>query len=514
MRVLALVLALSIVYVAGSHAQSPDPWPATGGSTAITTPLPTPVPTPPPDYIAEIRANFTPENRAYSSSRSALGFVDPFYALIVALILLFSGLSARMRDIAYDLSQERYPRMLIYFTLYSAVVFVLGMPLAWAGDFALEHRYGLSSQPLVGWLGDQGKALLLQIVYLGVLPVLALAYHRMEVSPRRWWLWFSVLSFPLLVATVLIDPLVIEPMFNKFTPLQDTHLRDRILALAARAEIPAGRVDQVNKSVQTNKYNAYVSGFGASQHIVLWDTTLRGMKEDEILFVTGHEIGHYKLNHIWKGIAASSLANVALFLLIWLIAPPLVRRFGARWGFTEVHDPASLPLLAALMSLILFVSAPAYNAFTRGIEHEADVFALEITHDNDAGARSFIQLGSQNRSNPEPSAFVEWVQYTHPPLIERVRFAMSYHPWEEGRPNQFFHEMPRAGADTGAAQPPTRMTVRQEEPVSEAASRGAATTEAKRGATSPGSRRHAAMPSLSNSAVVLPARTVARRPAT
>ena len=484
MRVRFLMLAISCLCVATPQARTASADSVDADSLAATSAAPTPAPAPAParDYVAEVRANFTPENRAYSSSRSALGFVEPFYTILIALILLFSGLSAKLRDIAYDLAKRRYARVLVYFVLYSVVAGVLMLPLAWAGDFALEHRYGLSNQSLVMWFGDQTKALALQIVFLGVIPILSLAYRRLETSPRRWWLWFAALSFPFITATILIQPLVVEPAFNKFTPLQDAHLRDRILALAARADIPAGRVDQVNKSAQTNKFNAYVSGFGASQHIVLWDTTLRGMDEDEILFVTGHEIGHYKLNHIWKQIAFDSLMSVILFNLTWGIGGWLVRRFGASWGFTQLHDLASLPLLAVILNSVLFVASPAFNAFSREVEHEADVYALEITHDNDGGARAFIKLGSQNRSNPEPSEFVKWVQFTHPPLIERVRFASEYRPWLEGRPDLFFRGKPQAAADAGVAQPPTRMSVRHAGAPSVPTSRGAATTEAKRGA--------------------------------
>ena len=507
MRTLALTLVIYALGVAGSQplALADDIRP----TVAVAAPG---APAESRDYVAEIRANFTPQSRAYSSSRSAIGFVEPCYAILVAVFLLFSGLSARMRDIANDLFKSRYLRVLVVVTLLSAATFVLGLPLLWATDFALEHRYGLSNQPLGGWFGDQLKGLLLQVVFLGVIPIVALAYRRIELNPRRWWLWFAGFSLPLITAFILIQPLVIEPVFNKFTPLQDVHLRDRILALAARADIPASRVDQVNQSVQTNKYNAYVSGFGASQHIVLWDTTLRGMDEREILFVTGHEIGHYKLGHIWKGIALVSLLSVFFFYFTWLLARWLLRRFGASWGFTELHDLASMPLLSIVLSTVMFLCSPPFNVYSRRIEHEADVFALEITHDNDAGARSFIKLGSQNRSNPEPSAFVKWMQYTHPPLIERVRFAIEYHPWLEGRPNRFFHEKPRAAADAGADQPPTRMMVRQAGAFSAAASRGAATTEAKRGATSPGSRRHPMMASASNTVLVPALRTVARRP--
>src|SRR6185295_4278655 len=155
------------------------------------------------------------------------------------------------------------------------------------------------------------------------------------------------------------------PMFNQFTPLKDRQLEARIVGLAERAGIPGRNVYQVDRSAQTLKYNAYVNGFGVSQRIVLWDTTLQGMNEDEILFVTGHEIGHYALRHIWKGIAFNWLGSLVLLWLTALLADRAVRRFGERWGFERLDDVASLPLLALLVSLLAFLAQPAVNGVSR-----------------------------------------------------------------------------------------------------------------------------------------------------
>ena len=206
----------------------------------------------------------------------------------------------------------------------------------------------------------------------------------------------------------------------------------------ATTDIPGRNVYQVDKSTQTRKINAYVNGFGASQRIVLWDTMLKAMKEDEILCVMGHEMGHYKLGHVWRGIVLISLLSVALFYLSFLIMHWSVRRFGRAWGFTELHDAASLPLLAVTLTIVSFVAQPLINAQTRANEREADLYALELTHMNDAAARAFIKLGAQNKSNPEPGTVLKIFQYTHPPLIERIRTAQEYRPWEHGKPNRFF----------------------------------------------------------------------------
>ncbi len=400
-----------------------------------------PVP-PPRDYIAEVRANFTPENRAYSGVRTVLAFVAPLYGLLVALIILFSGLAAAMRNVAHNMGQRLYVRVLVFLALYTVADLALGFPLSWYQGFALEHQYGLSNQSLGAWLGDQGKSALVGVVFFGLVPILWLAYRALRRWPRGWWLPVAIGTLPLIVAGTLIQPLVIDPLYNKFTPLRDQHLKARILELAARADIPGRNVFEVDKSAQTKKYNAYVNGFGASQRIVLWDTTLKGMGEDEILFVVGHEMGHYKLGHIWKGIGVFSLLSFLLFFLAARLTGWATARFGGQWGFRELGDVASMPLLSATLSLLSLIAQPAVNGFARGIEHEADLFAVEVTRDNDAGARAFLKLGSQNRSNPEPSAFVKIFQYTHPPLVERIRFALGYRPWDEGRPNRFYRGAP------------------------------------------------------------------------
>jgi STE24 endopeptidase len=391
-----------------------------------------------PDYLAQIRANFGPLNRAYATTRAALGFLEPLYGMLVALFLLFSGLSARLRDLAKRLGSGAYVQTLVYFALYVIASFVLGFPLTLYEGFGLEHRYGLSTEHFGGWFGQQLIALGVSIVFFGVVPLVRLAYAALERFPRRWWVALGLGTLPVILIGTLIEPVVIDPLFNRFTPLQDKRLEAQILDVARRAGIPARHVFQVDKSRQTVKYNAYVNGFGPSQRVVLWDTTLKGMTPDEILFVVGHEAGHYRLGHVWTGIVLASLLSFVLFWLGSMLMRGAVRAWGPRWGFTEVHDLASLPLFVLTLSLLSFLVQPGVNAFSRGIERQSDRFGLEVTRLNDAAARAFIKLGSQNRSNPDPSPFVEFFLYDHPPLLERVRFALSYRPWEEGKPNRYY----------------------------------------------------------------------------
>ncbi len=392
----------------------------------------------PRDYLAEVRANFTAENRAYAGTRVLLECVEPVLVVLLMLLLLFSGASARLRDIAHAMGHRRYVRVLVYFTLFSVVTFLLTLPLAWYRGFALEHQYGLSTQGFGDWFADQLKDVGFSVLFIGVVPLVALAYRAIEKHPRTWWLWLAGGTLPVILAATLFGPLVYEPSFNKVRPLSDPALRGEILELAARAGIPGRNVFEINRSEQTVKYNAYVSGFGASQRIVLWDTMLKGMERDEILFVMGHEMGHYRLHHIWKGIAFFSLLSVALFFLLRLGAAAALRRFGARWHVADLHDVATLPLFVIVLTVLSLAVRPATAAYSRSIEHEADVFALEVTRDNDAGARAFLKLGAQNRNDPEPDPLVRLWLYEHPPLGERIRFALEYRPWERGEPNRAF----------------------------------------------------------------------------
>jgi Zn-dependent protease with chaperone function len=396
-----------------------------------------------PDYLAEARASFGPESRAYAGTRVVVRIVGPLYGIVCGLLLMFTGLSARFRDIAVGLGHRRYVRVLVFFSLYSFAMFLLGLPFAWYEEFALEHQYGLSTQDFGGWLLDSVKGVVTTVVAVGVIPLLAFAWRVIERSPRRWWLWIAAGTLPVVLAAMLIEPIVLDPLFNKFQPLQDASLRTEILALAKRAGIPARHVYEVDMSSRTRKLNAYVNGFGASQRVVLWDTTLRRMKRDEILFVTGHEMGHYVLGHAWKTLL---ILGAGAFLVFWLCAL-LVRgwlaAFGADWGITGPGDLATMPVIAFSLTMVTLLAMPGMDALSRRAEIEADLYGLELTHDNDAAARAFLKLSQDNRSDPEPPALVRVLLYDHPPLGDRIHQALEYRPWEHGQPNRYYRPAAR-----------------------------------------------------------------------
>jgi STE24 endopeptidase len=398
------------------------------------------------DYVVQVLETFTPETRAYAAARATLGFLEPVYALLAMAFLLFSGASARMRDAAHGIAHRPWLRAALYVALFAVAVTLLGLPFEWYRGYALEHRYGMSNQTFGEWLADQGKGVLVGIAVFGVVPLARATLAALERFPRFGWAVVAAGTLPVLLAGALLQPLVVDPLFNRFEPLRDPALERRIVALAERAGVSGGRVLQADRSEQTRKLNAYVNGFGATHRIVLWDTLIDGMRPDEVLFVTGHELGHYVLQHVWKGLALSGLLAFAAWGFAVALSRAALARWGRRWEVPAVHDLAAVPLLIASLTLLSLPAQPAIHAFSRAVEHEADVFALELTHDNDAGARSFLKLAAGNRSNPDPDPIVKWFLYTHPPLLDRIRFALDYRPWERGEPPRVFHGPPPGGS--------------------------------------------------------------------
>jgi STE24 endopeptidase len=321
------------------------------------------------------------------------------------------------------------------------------------------HAYGLSNQTLQKWFADS-------LIRLAISMIVGFAfvwvpYLLLARSPKRWWIYATVLSVPFLFVGTLIKPIWIDPLFNRFGPMKNQALEQKILALAARAGIEGSRVFEVEKSVDTKAVNAYVTGVFATKRIVLWDTLLAKLNEKEVLNVMGHEMGHYVLGHVPRSIVLSAvLTLVGLFLVDWcgrrlvlgykdrlgfdqLSDIASVPRFKDRLGFDQLSDIASLPLLLMLLEVAMFVLTPVALAYSRNQEHEADKFALELTHDNRSGAWSFVKLQEENLSNPRPGPIYRFFRSSHPSIGERIDFCNTYRPWLQHEPRPSLSETDR-----------------------------------------------------------------------
>lgn len=369
----------------------------------------------------------TPERRAqaieYSDIRNRFFFISTAYSLAVLALLLFSGWSARMRAWAERRISRPLGTWFLYFLLLSLVLVVLDLPFDYYTGFVLEHTYGHSNQSFGEWIWDLAKGEAVSYVFGGL--VAFLVYVAIRRMGRRWWLWVGGCTAPVVAFFIVIAPVVIAPMFNKFSPLANVGLRDKILGLAAQAGISDSRVFEVDASKQSNKYNAYVTGLFGSKRIVLYDTILKDLTDDEILFVMAHEIGHYKMHHMWFGVAGVTAFVLFAAWLIHRLVGGMLRRHGTRWRFTTLGDFASFPLLAGLLLIFSFLFMPASNAVSRHFEHRADEYGLALTQNREAAAKAFEKLAARNLSNPDPSPFIEFWLYDHPTIKDRVAYVLG-----------------------------------------------------------------------------------------
>jgi STE24 endopeptidase len=372
---------------------------------------------------------------SYHHSGNILWMVSNLWSMVVPLAFLWTGLSGRIRDVAQRIGRRRFFVIGIYVIIFSAIGFVLDLPLSYYAGYVREHAYGLSNQTFGKWFGDTLKSLAVACIVGGL--VMWVPYLLLRKSPRRWWLYTAIALVPFIVLANLVAPIWIAPLFNKFEPMQDKVLEQKILSLAGRAGIEGSRVYQVNKSVDTKTLNAYVAGLFGTKRIVLWDTTLKRMTDRELLFVMGHEMGHYVLHHVWQAIAFSVVIIAASLYVAYLTAGAVIARFGRRWGFTSLADVASLPLLLLLMSAFGLVVTPLQLAFTRHLEHESDRFGLEITQTNHSAGTAFVKLQQDALANPRPGLLYKIFRESHPPLGERIDFANQYHPWTTGQPLEY-----------------------------------------------------------------------------
>jgi len=351
----------------------------------------------------------------YHQGNNAIWATEQILSVALPLLLLFTGLSAWLRTLASQWTGGRfYPTLAIYFVLFSVLMFLVELPLSYFIGFAREHAYGLSTQHLSKWAGDQLKGLGVGLI-IGLL-VLWVPYALLAKSPERWWLWTSALALPFYLLTLIVTPLWIAPLFNKFGPMKDKYLEAEIVAVAKRAGVEGARVFEVNKSVDTTKVNAYVTGVGGTKRIVLWDTLIARLTPAQAKYVVGHELGHYVLGHVWTSVLLSTALTFLGLFGAHRMSGFVLGHFGGRMGFHQLSDIASLPLLMVLLTLFSLVITPAALAFSRYHEREADRFGLELTHDNRAAATAFVTLQQQNLAVPRPSLQYKIFRASHPPI--------------------------------------------------------------------------------------------------
>lgn len=379
----------------------------------------------------------------YAQVRRRLYFVDVVYEWILLLLFLRWRVGPALRRLAERAGRSRLLQGCIFAPSFLLVLGLLMLPTGAIGHW-LARAYGQSIQSWTSWLWDWTKSEAL-VLAVGTF-LIWLLYAGMRASPRRWWLYAWLVSLPIIVAAIFLVPLVVEPLFFHFQPLAASHPElaaqlERVVTHAGQS-IPESRMYIMDASSKLNTLNAYVTGLGASSRVVVWDTTIARMTTPEIVFVFGHEMGHYVLGHIRDGIIfAAGLLFVCLFLGFHVFRRAL-DHWGETWGIRGADDWASLPVLLLIVSAFSFGITPIDNAYSRHLEHQADQYGLEVVHGivsdaPDVAAQSFQILGDVDLEEPSPSWLVKIWFYDHPPIAERITFSRTYNPWAQGEAPEF-----------------------------------------------------------------------------
>jgi Zn-dependent protease with chaperone function len=379
-----------------------------------------------------------------STIRVTMHFLNEAWGIVSLLLLLWLGAIAWMRDTAVKCSANRWLQGYIFLLLYLIAGFLLSLPLDLYSQH-LSRSYGLSVQSWAGWFGDQGKSLALGWIIGGL--VMMLLFWVIRTFPRSWWLVFWGCSIPLVLLGIFITPYVIDPLFNKFEPLQNSNpaLVAQLEKVVAKGhmDIPPERMFLMKASEKVSTMNAYVTGFGASKRVVVWDTSLQKGTPDEVLFIFGHESGHYVLHHIVYGILFSILGILVSLFLAYHFIQWAIAKFGTSWGVPAQTDWAALAVLILAFSLLGLISEPIQNTFSRMDEHAADVYGQEAVHgliaDPQAAAKgAFDVLGATSFADPNPSPLYEFWTGSHPAIGRRAAFAKAYNPWAPGMEPKYF----------------------------------------------------------------------------
>jgi len=357
----------------------------------------------------------------FSKIRNFIFFVVTPFEWLVYLLILLTGLSkifGKWADSRWKLIKNSAYLFLLY--LFTSIVFY---PID-IYRYKLSKDYGISTQEFSSWMRDY--VIDFWVNFGTTLIVVLVVYWLIQKSAKKWWFYAWLLTIPFAIFMMYIQPVVIDPLYNEFTPLHDKELEEKILSLADQANIPSEHVFEVNMSEKTNALNAYVTGIGDNSRIVLWDTTLNSLTEKEILFIMAHEMGHYVEKHIYIGIASYLISILVGLWLISKLMPWLISKFGPTLKIEKVNDIRSLPLFFVLVSFLLFVSNPLSNYISRYQETRADEYAMELTGDAEAGITTFQNLSKAGLSEVNPPWLVKIFRYTHPTMLDRINTVARY----------------------------------------------------------------------------------------
>lgn len=354
---------------------------------------------------------------AYSRSKRILFVVELALGLAYLVLLLLTGVSVTAAAWLESFTANPWLLVLLYMTAVGLAYEFIGVPLDFYGGYVLEHKFGQSTQSFSAWAWDAIKGKLVGFVIGAIL--LEAVYWLLRAYPDRWWIIAAIMFIAFAVVMANLAPVLLMPIFYKFTPLKDEELKRRLVRLCEKAGTTVRGVFEMDMSRKTRAANAALAGLGNTRRILLGDTLLKSFEADEIETVLAHELGHHANRDIWKGLAFQS----AISTLGFYAAYRVMAFFSHALGLSGPADIAGLPLLMLTMAGVSLLFMPTSNAFSRRLERKADRFALDLTENPAAFVSTMTRLGRQNLAEFEPNPIVEFMLYSHPSISRRIRAA-------------------------------------------------------------------------------------------
>lgn len=353
--------------------------------------------------------------KLYNRLKLSVGIVRTLFIPIVSVGIVATGVSTLLEQVIRGYLINDYLVFLVFSLILGAAQGLLGLPLSFYSGFSLEHRFGLSNQTLPRWAWEGVKGILVGIPLMT--PILLAFFYCLRTFGADWWLPVGMVLFCFSIVLARIAPVMIFPLFYKFTPVLESNLKERILSLCEKAGMQVSGVFLFNLSKNTRKANAAFAGIGRSKRVILGDTLVGNFSEDEVETVLAHELGHYVLNHIWIGMAAGAVSTFAGLYLTARVYDSLLPVF----GYTEIASVAALPLLGVLLGIYSFATSPLGNMLSRSHERAADQYAIRLTGKKEAFISALKRLAKTNLADESPNSLVEFLFYSHPSIQKRVQ---------------------------------------------------------------------------------------------
>jgi STE24 endopeptidase len=357
------------------------------------------------------------ESKRYELRKYAVAFASFALNIGVLIYVLQSGLTLRLRDFAASVSASPWITVAIYVAVLGGALKIIQLPLGFYSGYVMEHQFGLSRETLWGWTKDQ----LLGSVIGGALGLTGagLMYYLMRVHPDNWWIFTALLFIAFAVLMTNLAPVLLLPLFFKFRPIENSDLQRRVERLAQRTRTRLCGIFEWSLGEKTRKANAAVVGWGNTRRIIVSDTLLQNFSPEEVEVIMAHELCHHVKNHVWQAIAMQSALTMAGFYVVH----KLLIAFSTSLGFQSVSDVANFPFIALTGTALSLIALPAVNSFSRKLERDADLYAIDLTSDGLAFVSSMEKLARLNLASTSPHPFIEFIFHSHPSIENRIRMA-------------------------------------------------------------------------------------------